>query len=95
MPPDAALLRYEIAAPKASICYMSWVLDAYDGIGFLRTDDPGKGLLSILFPSCRRDEVECLLRAFESEGIALRRLGVYNEETMPGVPDNGGSRHGI
>jgi hypothetical protein len=87
---DATLLRCEIAAPKESICYMSWTVDAYDGLGFLRTDDPEKGLVSILFPSCRRDDLERLLGAFESEGIALKRLGVYDEGMKAYSPDNGG-----
>ncbi|MDR1515858.1 MAG: DUF4911 domain-containing protein [Synergistaceae bacterium] len=79
------LLRREIIAPKESICYMSWTLDAYDGLGFLRTDDPEKGQVSILFPSCRLEELEGLLCAFESEGIALRRVGLYDEETRPNI----------
>jgi hypothetical protein len=72
------LLRYEIAVPKEHICYMSWAIDAYDGLGFLRTDDPERGLVSILFPSCRRDELEGLLSAFEAEGINLSRVGVFD-----------------
>ena len=95
MPGDATLLRYEIAVPKESVCYMSWTVDAYDGLGILRTDDPEKGLVSILFPSCRRKETERLLSAFESEGIALKRLGVYDEEMKPDSPDDGGSIYGI
>jgi hypothetical protein len=74
------LLRYGIAVPKEHICYMSWTIDAYDGLGFLRTDDAYKGLVSILFPSCRRDELESLLSAFEAEGINLSRIGVFDEK---------------
>ena len=76
----AALLRYGIVVPKEHICYVSWTIDAYDGLGFLRTDDPGEGRVSIFIPSCRRDELECLLDAFEAEGIKLRRLGIFDEK---------------
>jgi hypothetical protein len=88
----ATLLRRLIIAPKESVCYMSWTLDAYDGLGFLRTDDPEKGQVSILFPSCRLDEMEDLLGAFESEGIALRREGIYDEERGTEIFEHGGSR---
>ena len=73
------LLAYELAVPKRSICYLSWMIDAYEGVGFLRTDDQTRGLVSVLFPSVRRDELERLLEAFESEGIPIERLGVRAE----------------
>ncbi|MDR3255516.1 MAG: DUF4911 domain-containing protein [Synergistaceae bacterium] len=72
------LFRYELKAPKEDICYMSWTIDAYEGMGFLRTDDPS-GLVSILFASGWREEVERLLSAFESEGIAIERGDVVVE----------------
>ncbi|MDR3353793.1 MAG: DUF4911 domain-containing protein, partial [Synergistaceae bacterium] len=50
---DLDLLRYELSVPKRSICYLSWTIDAYEGVGFLRTDDSADGLVSILFPSVR------------------------------------------
>jgi hypothetical protein len=58
---------------------LSWIIDAHEGIGFLRTDDQARGLISVLFPSVRRDELERLLEAFESEGIPIERLGVRAE----------------
>jgi hypothetical protein len=74
---NAELLRRELILPREDICYVSWTIDAYEGIGFLRTDDPSKGLVSLFFPSCREEEIERLLDSFEAEGIGIRRLGVY------------------
>jgi hypothetical protein len=82
MDEGAALMRYGVAVPKEHICYVSWTIDAYDGLGFLRTDAPEEGRVSIFFPSCRLDELECLLDAFEAEGIKLRRLGIFDEEEI-------------
>jgi hypothetical protein len=76
---ESALLRYELTARRESICYMSWTIDAYEGVGFLRTDDPGSGLVSILFPSDWRDEIERVVDALESEGVVLERRGVSPE----------------
>jgi hypothetical protein len=78
----AELLRFELVVPRESIYYMSWTIDAYEGLGFLRTDDSARGLVSILFPSCLRQEIERLLDAFGAEGIEIHRRGVYPEQLI-------------
>lgn len=75
----AECLRYALRVPKDAICYMSWTIDAYEGIGFLRTDDAADGLISVLCSSDYGAEIEALLDAFESEGIRIDRLGVSAE----------------
>jgi hypothetical protein len=72
------LIRYELAVPRESICYISWTIDAYEGMGFLRTDDPS-GLVSVFLPAGWRDDFERLIGAFESEGISVERRGLYVE----------------
>ena len=69
-------LVYSLLVPKEDIYYISWTVDAYEGLAFLRTDDPSSGHVSLLFSSDYRQDVESLLDAFESEGIGITRLGV-------------------
>ena len=75
----SVLLRYALAVPKEEIYYVSWTVDAYEGLGFMRTDDASKGLVSLLFPSGNRSEVEALLLALEAEGLEIERLAVSEE----------------
>ena len=75
-----SLLRYPIVTDRESIFYISWTIDAYEGLGFLRTDDASEGLVSLFFTSDYRDEVEKLLDAFASEGIRIARAPVEIEE---------------
>ena len=51
-------------------------MDAYEALAFLRTDDAAAGLVSLLFSSDYRADVESLLDAFLSEGIEIKRIGV-------------------
>jgi hypothetical protein len=62
-----------VVVPRESINYISWTIDAYEGVGFLRTDDAASGRVSILTSSDCLDELESLLDAFESEGIKITR----------------------
>lgn len=77
------LLCRSLVVPQKDIFYISWTVDAYEGLGFLRTDDAKTGAVSLLYPSCQKSAVESLLDAFESEGIEIRRLGT-SEEKMGG-----------
>ena len=72
----AESLVYSLAVPKEDIYYISWTIDAYEGLGFLRTDDSALGLVSLLFSSDYAEDAESLLRAFEAEGISIKRMGI-------------------
>lgn len=76
----ASLLRYPIVTDRERIFYISWTVDAYEGLGFLRTDDAAEGRVSLFFTSDYRDEVEELLDAFVSEGIRIERAPIEIEE---------------
>lgn len=69
----AELLCYSLSVPKEEIFYISWTIDAYEGLGFLRTDDASEGIVSLLFPSEAEEEVNALIGAFEAEGITIER----------------------
>ena len=72
-------LRYSLAVRREDICRLSWVIDSYDGMGFLVTDDSKRGLVSVLLSSDYREELEALLDALESEGMVMERLGVQEQ----------------
>ena len=79
----ASLLRYPLVVDREQICYLSWTVDAYEGLGFLRTDDAGDaggGRVSLLFTSDYRGEVEALLDALIAEGMHIERGAVEVEE---------------
>lgn len=73
------MVRYRIQTVSSSIFYISWTVDAYEGIGFVRTDSPQEGLISLFCPACSRNEVDSLLHAFHAEGIPIKILEVKME----------------
>jgi hypothetical protein len=75
----ADLLRYALKVPKEEICYMSWTIDGYEGAAFLRNEIED-GMVSVLCPENNASETEKIISAFESEGIAIERLGVFSAE---------------
>lgn len=70
----ASLLCYSLTVPKENIYYVSWTVDAYEGVGFLRTDDAAAGAVSLFFSSDYLDEVKKLIDAFVAEGVGVRRV---------------------
>ena len=67
------LCRYLLKAPKEEIFYISWIIDAYDGVAFVKNEDE-PGLLSIFCSADYAGETEKIIRAFESEGIKIEYL---------------------
>ena len=67
------LHRYLLRAPKEEIYYISWTIDAYDGVAFVKNEDE-PGLLSVFCSADYAGETEKIISAFESEGIKIERL---------------------
>ena len=53
--------------PTARIAYLRFILEGYDGLAFMRTLDPGRGLVEIGYPLLRRRDAEDLLGALGAE----------------------------
>ena len=53
-------LSYTVKTEKKYIAYANFIIEAYDGIGVVRTSDPAEGLLEVL-----------VAPDFESEFLAL------------------------
>lgn len=65
------MVRISIRLPREWIFSLSWTVDAYEGIGFVRTDDALKGTVSLFCPTEQEGEVLALLEALRKEGIPL------------------------
>lgn len=57
--------------PQKDIYYISWIIDAAEGIGFLQTDDPKTGSITIFSPEEQKKHIYSLLAALRAEGIKI------------------------
>jgi hypothetical protein len=73
------LLRFSLRVPREEICYMSWTVDGYEGVAFLRNESED-GVVSVLCSEDYAAETDKIISAFEAEGIAVERLGVFSTE---------------
>lgn len=53
--------------PPEEIAYVRFVLESYDGIGWIRTLDPRVGLVEISYPACQAADADRLLKAIADE----------------------------
>jgi len=67
------LFRYLLKVPKEEIYYISWTIDAYDGVAFLKNED-AEGIVSVFCSNDYIEETGKIISAFESEGIAVERV---------------------
>ena len=65
--------RYLLRAPKEEIYYISWTIDAYEGVAFVKNEDE-PGLLSVFCSADYAGETEKIISAFEYEGIKIECL---------------------
>ena len=65
--------RYLLRVPKEEIYYISWTIDAYEGVAFVKNEKE-PGLLSIFCTTDYACETEKIISAFESEGIKIEIL---------------------
>lgn len=84
------MVRFRLLLPRESIFFVSWTVDAYEGIGFVRTDDAIAGEVSLFCPVEQEEEAQSLLEALRREGVCLRiveRRGVsFREEKRNEAP---------
>jgi hypothetical protein len=64
------MIQFRLKVPKESICYMSWTIDAYDGVAFLKNERE-EGVVSIFCSPDYAEETERVIEAFEAEGIVI------------------------
>ncbi|MDR3076288.1 MAG: hypothetical protein LBU26_03215 [Synergistaceae bacterium] len=75
MASDAAphLRRYLLKAPKEEIYYISWTIDAYEGVAFVKNEGE-PGVLSVFCSDSYACETEKIISAFEAEGVKIERI---------------------
>ncbi len=56
--------------PK-DIYYISWIIDGCEGIGFLQTDDPKNGRVSIFAPLSLLQDIKSLVDGLIAEGLNI------------------------
>ena len=65
--PQPGMNRRYYRMPKAEIAYLRYTLESYDGLAYQRTLDSASGLVEILWPRERSEDVEALLAALSEE----------------------------
>jgi len=65
---------------RSVIVYLRFLVEAYDGLLFLRTLDPQAALVEIAYPPSRRRDAEALLAALVTE------CALHEEPFPPFVP---------
>jgi len=75
-----------IRLPREWIFSLSWTVDAYEGIGFVRTDDALKRTVSLFCPTEQEGEVLALLEALRKEGIPLEVTERRGASSSRGTP---------
>jgi hypothetical protein len=66
------MTQFVLSTEPASIVLISWIVSEYDGIGFIRTDDPQKGIISLFSPQERTKEAHLLVKKLSEEGIPVK-----------------------
>ena len=69
MKPEITALHFIV--PPKDIYYISWIVDASEGIGFLQTDDAKSGRITIFSPKEQAHYVFEMMEALRSEGLAI------------------------
>lgn len=64
-------LELRLKVPQKDIYYISWNLDACEGLGLLRTDDAGKGMVTVFTPACGLETLLDFIQGHRSEGIDI------------------------
>ncbi len=75
--------EHHLIVPQKDIYYISWIIDAAEGIGFLRTDDAKAGKITIFTPKELTCDLNSLIDALRAEGLEITEDTEYgsNEET--------------
>ncbi len=65
------LAKVHLTVPPSDIFYISWNLDACDGLGFLQTDDARNGQVTIFTPANMIDTLKSFIEGHRAEGIQI------------------------
>ncbi|MCD6385282.1 DUF4911 domain-containing protein, partial [Candidatus Sumerlaeota bacterium] len=60
-------LVYRLRLPKEEICYFNGTIEAYEGLGVVRTIDEKQGVVEVWVPVEQREDFDSVLRALQQE----------------------------
>lgn len=69
MKPEIKALKFTV--PHEDIYYISWIIDAAEGIGFLQTDDAKAGKVTVFTPVGQEGYLLSLMESLRAEGIPI------------------------
>ncbi|MDO5115954.1 MAG: DUF4911 domain-containing protein [Synergistaceae bacterium] len=72
MKPEIKALRFIV--PQKDIYYISWIIDAAEGLGFLQTDDAANGRITVFTPAELVRDLLGLMEALRAEGVAVEKI---------------------
>ena len=61
---------------QKDIYYISWTIDAYEGLGLLKTDDPKKGEVTVFTPSELLGDMLGCIEGLRNEGLEISIINV-------------------
>ena len=70
MKPEIHAMKFTV--PHEDIYYISWTIDAAEGIGFLQTDDAKAGRITVFVPAGQEEYLLGLMEALREEGIPVK-----------------------
>lgn len=65
------VLELRLKVPQKDIYYISWNLDACEGLGLLKTDDAAAGRITLFTPACQLETILGFIQGHRAEGIEI------------------------
>lgn len=74
MKPSLSVISLKV--PQKDIYYISWTIDACEGIGLLRTDDPKCGEVTVFTPSELLTDMLGCIEGLRNEGLDISIMNI-------------------
>ncbi|WP_448807837.1 hypothetical protein [Aminobacterium mobile] len=81
--------RLVLSVCPSYIVLISWIVSEYNGLGYIRTDDPRKGELSFFCPPSQSKEGELLIEKLREEGFPVKIERVERHKKQEGTEEYG------
>lgn len=65
------LYEVRLRVPQKDIYYISWNMDACEGLGLLRTDDAQAGMVTVFTPEKQLRHLWAFIEGHRAEGIEI------------------------
>ena len=70
------ICEISLRVPQKDIYYISWTIDACEGIGLLRTDDPKNGEVTVFAPSELLEDILGCIEGLKEEGLEINIVNI-------------------